>query len=94
MWDELAAAVWLDPSVVTKEELLYMSTNIDHGPGYGETLVWAEGNQPGLGERLVHVPTDLDREKFYRMFTDLMTRPTPEHNLLRPLADCKRQRSS
>jgi inosine-uridine nucleoside N-ribohydrolase len=77
MWDELAAAVWLDPSVITKEELLYMSTTINHGAGYGETLVWSEGNQPGLGERLVHIPTDLDREKFYRMFIDLMTRPTP-----------------
>ncbi len=77
MWDELAAAVWLDPSVVTKEELLYMDCNISHGPGYGDTLVWAEGNQPGLGERLVHIPTDLNPEKFYRMFIELMMRPTP-----------------
>ncbi len=77
MWDELAAAVWLDPSVVTKEELLYMDCNISHGPAYGDALVWTEGNQPGLSERLVHVPTDLNREKLYRMFIDLMTRPTP-----------------
>ena len=30
MWDELAAAVWLDPSIITKEEKLYMDINIDH----------------------------------------------------------------
>ena len=77
MWDELAAAAWLDPSIITREEQLYMDVNIDHGPGYGDTLVWAPGNQPGLRERLVHVQVDLNAEKFYRMFIGLMTRPTP-----------------
>jgi inosine-uridine nucleoside N-ribohydrolase len=77
MWDELAAAAWLDPSIITKQEQLYMDINIDHGPGYGDTLVWAPGNQPGLGEQLVNIQTDLNTEQFYRMFIDLMTRPTP-----------------
>ena len=30
-----------------------------------------------LGEQLVHVPVELNLEKFDRMFVDLMTRPTP-----------------
>ena len=77
MWDELAAAAWLDPGIITKQEQLYMDCNIDHGAGYGDTLVWAEGNRPGLGERKVFVQTDLNMEKFYRMFIDLMKRPTP-----------------
>ena len=77
MWDELAAAAWLDPSIITRQEQLYMDVNIDHGPGYGHTLVWAAGSQPGLGERRVFVQTDLNTEKFYRMFVDLMMRPTP-----------------
>ena len=77
MWDELAAAAWLDPSIITKQEQLYMDISIDHGASYGDTLVWAEGNQPGLGERKVIVQEDLNTEKLYRMFIDLMKGPTP-----------------
>ncbi len=77
MWDELAAAAWLDPSLITKAEQVYMDCNIDHGAGYGDTLVWAAGNPPGMGEQLVNVQVELDTAKFYRMFIDLMRRPTP-----------------
>jgi len=76
-WDELAAAAWLDPSIITKQAKLYMDIDYSHGPGYGNTLVWLPGNQPGLGEQLVDVPLDLDLQKFDKMFIDLMTRPTP-----------------
>lgn len=77
LWDELAATAWLDPSIITKWQKLYVDVNIDHGAGYGDTLVWAEGNQPGMGEALVEVQVDLDKEKFYREFVDLLSRPTP-----------------
>ena len=77
MWDELAAATWLDPSIITREDKLYLDIDISHGAGYGNTLVWTEGNQPGLGEQLVHVPQGLELEKFNKMFIALMTRPTP-----------------
>ncbi len=76
-WDELAAAAWLDPSIITKQTQLYMDMDYSHGPGYGNTLVWMPGTQPGLGENLVNVPQDLDLAKFDKMFIDLMSRPTP-----------------
>lgn len=78
LWDELAAIAWLDPSIITKWEKLYVDVNLDRGASYGETLVWSEGNQPGLGESLVDVQVDLDRDKFYRGFVELMKRPTPK----------------
>jgi purine nucleosidase len=74
LWDELAAAAWLDPSIITAEEPLYMDMDISHAAGYGNTLVWTEGNQPGLGERLVHVQTDLDLPKFNKIVIDLLSR--------------------
>jgi inosine-uridine nucleoside N-ribohydrolase len=77
MWDELAAEAWLDPGIITKREDLYMDVDISRGAGYGDTLVWAPGGQPGLGERLVSVEVGLDREGFYRLFERLMTVPTP-----------------
>jgi purine nucleosidase len=78
LWDELAAVAWLDPSIITKTVKLYMDVSVDHGVSYGDTLVWAEGSQPGLGEQLVTVQEDLDKEKFYKEFAELMTRPTPD----------------
>jgi purine nucleosidase len=75
LWDELAAAAWLDPTLITKEEKLYMDIDISHGASYGNTLTWLEGEQPGLGEQLVHVQTDLKLDQFYKMLIDLFSRP-------------------
>ncbi len=72
LWDELAAVAWLDPSIITKWKKLYVDVNVDHGAGYGNTLVWLEGKQPGMGEVLVEV-----KAKFYKEYVDLLTRPTP-----------------
>ncbi|HZQ93094.1 MAG TPA: nucleoside hydrolase [Terriglobales bacterium] len=74
LWDELAAAAWLDPSIITKQAQLYMDMDISHTAGYGNTLVWNPNDAPGLGERLVYVHTDLDLEKFNRMVVDLLSR--------------------
>ena len=76
LWDELAAAAWLDATLITKEDKVYMDIDISHGASYGNTLVWLEGNQPGLGEQLVHVPTEVNRDKFYKMLIDLLSRPS------------------
>ncbi len=74
LWDELAAGAWLDPNIITKEEQLYMDIDISHTAGYGNTLVWVPGSQPGLGERLVHVQTRLDLDRFNRKVIDLLSR--------------------
>ena len=76
MWDELAACAWLDPSLITKEKLLYMDVDLSHGPSYGDTLTWNENLKPATGVRLVHAQTDLDLPRFQRTFIDLMTRPS------------------
>ncbi len=88
MWDELAAEAWLDPSIITKQETLYLDVVIDHGASYGDFLVWVPGNQPGLGEQPAIVQVDLDNQKLNRLFTDLMTRPTPGPR--RPAASSQR----
>jgi inosine-uridine nucleoside N-ribohydrolase len=77
LWDELAAVAWLDPSVITKWQKLYVDVALDHGASYGDTLAWAPGHQPGMGEVLAEVQKDLDKEKFYKEYVDLLTRPTP-----------------
>ena len=77
LWDELAAVAWLDPSIITKSQKLYIDVNVDRGAGYGDTLAWAPGQQPGMGEQLVEVQQDLDKVKFYNEYVELLARPTP-----------------
>jgi inosine-uridine nucleoside N-ribohydrolase len=78
MWDELAAAAWLDPTIITKTMQAFMDMNIDHGPGYGDTLTWQQGTEPGLGERKVDINVNVDLAKFNKMVIDLFTAPTPK----------------
>jgi purine nucleosidase len=78
MWDELAAAAWIDPSLITKSETRYLSVDLDHGSGYGNTLTWATSNPPRPAVQKVEIQFDLDADKFYRMFVRLMTAPTPQ----------------
>jgi purine nucleosidase len=77
LWDELAAVAWLDPSIITKTKKLYLDVSTDHGASYGDTLVWTEETRPHLGEREVEIQDDLDKQKFYKEFVELLTRPTP-----------------
>ena len=77
MWDELAAAAWIDPTLITKRETRYMSVDLDRGAGYGNTLTWSQKDKPVLPVQPVEILMDLDKEKFYRMFITLMTAPTP-----------------
>jgi len=76
LWDELAACAWLDPSIITKERLLYMDVDVSHGPAYGETLTWGDALKPAIDLQLVHAQVDLDLPKFTKMFVDLMSAPT------------------
>jgi len=79
MWDELAAAAWIDPTLITKRETCYLAVDLDHGAGYGNTLTWATNDTFKPAAQLVEIQIDLDVEKFYRMFVALMTAPTPAH---------------
>jgi len=78
MWDELAAAAWIDPTLITKKVARFMSVNVDHGAAYGDTLTWTEKDNPMLGARLVEIQQDLDLARFNKMFVDLMKAPTPQ----------------
>jgi inosine-uridine nucleoside N-ribohydrolase len=73
LWDELAACAWLDPTLITREKLVYMDVDLSHGPSYGDTLTWTENFKPATGVRLVHAQVDVDLPRFQKMFVELMT---------------------
>jgi len=77
LWDELTSAAWLDPSLITKKETRYMDVNLDRGPGYGDTLTWSDRDKPKRDVQTVEVQVDLDTDRFYKVFVDLLTASTP-----------------
>jgi purine nucleosidase len=77
MWDETAAAAWLQPALVRRSDRLAMDIVIDHGSAYGSTLSWAPGGGPGLGEPDVTVVRAIDIPGLERLFVRLLSQPTP-----------------
>jgi inosine-uridine nucleoside N-ribohydrolase len=78
LWDELAAVAWLDPSVITVKDTRYLDANLTRGAQYGDTLSWSEQDKPKIVGPPVEVQLDLDKEKFYREFVELLSGPTPK----------------
>lgn len=77
LWDELAAAAWLDPSIITGKQTRFMDVDLDRGAGYGDTLTWSAADKPSLETQPVEVQLDLNAQKFYDLFAALLSAPTP-----------------
>ena len=78
LWDELAAIAWLEPSLITAKETRYLDVDLSRGASYGNTLSWVERDKPKNVGPPVEIQLDLDTERFYKTFVDLMTAPTPK----------------
>lgn len=92
LWDELAAAAWLDPGLITHERFVYMDVSLDKGVSYGDTLVWTDRDKPAITLQKVHAQMDVDWPKFQKMFVQLMSAPTPnahDPQMLRQAKDSK-----
>jgi inosine-uridine nucleoside N-ribohydrolase len=74
MWDEISVASVLDPSIITDQREMYVDVDIDHGINYGNTLAWElrQGDRPG--PRTMWVQFDLDLQRFYDLYAELMMR--------------------
>jgi inosine-uridine nucleoside N-ribohydrolase len=75
MWDEVAAAVFLDPGIAQHVAEVSMDVDVDHGANYGATLSWPAGKGPGLGEPVVTAVLDIDVPRLEALFVQLISRP-------------------
>jgi inosine-uridine nucleoside N-ribohydrolase len=64
LWDQLATAIAVDPTLVTKSVEAYMDVEIAQGPYYGAARLWPETTTPRLGERKVEFVTAVDGARF------------------------------
>lgn len=77
MWDEISAAAFLDPSIITEQKEIYVDIDIHHGASYGQTIFVEKEVKVPPDWPLSIVQFDLNLQKFYKMYIDLMTRPAP-----------------
>jgi inosine-uridine nucleoside N-ribohydrolase len=77
LWDELAAAAWLDPSLITREKVVLMNVETNRGASYGDTLTWSPGDGPAIPTSIVHAQVDVDFPRFAQFLIDEMSKPVP-----------------
>ena len=77
LWDETAVAVWLDPSLITRQKTLLVDVDTAFTANYGATLSWPVGAGPGLGEHPVHVVFAVDVTKLDGLLVRLLTARSP-----------------
>jgi inosine-uridine nucleoside N-ribohydrolase len=80
MYDQIAMASLIDPSLVTTERL-YVDVNIDHGISYGVS-VGGRKTWPGAERaQQMNVQHDLDWDRFIEMFVERVQSPLKNKNM-------------
>jgi inosine-uridine nucleoside N-ribohydrolase len=77
MYDQIAVASLIDPSLVTSTDL-YVDVDTDHGISYGTSLGWPTLWPGAEGAQKMAVQHDLDWERFITMFIERVSKPIPE----------------
>jgi inosine-uridine nucleoside N-ribohydrolase len=73
MYDQLAVAALIDPSLVTSVDL-YVDVDANRGPSYGTTVGGRKPWGGGEGARQMAVQHDVDFPRFIAMFVERVTR--------------------
>lgn len=78
LWDELAAAIVVDPSLVTRSVTARMDVDLDHNLDYGRAHVWPDALAPRLGERPVRIVQTVDQKRFVALFLRSLGAAAPD----------------
>lgn len=73
IWDTIAVAYVLDPSIVTDLREVWLDVDVQFGPNYGRSL--GHTKNPPQGVQKAKVIYDIDRERFWPLYVDLLSRP-------------------
>jgi inosine-uridine nucleoside N-ribohydrolase len=64
LWEEVAASIIADPTLVTKSVEMAMDVETDHGMSYGRTVVGPVNAQPRFGPATVTIIREIDGKRF------------------------------
>lgn len=76
MYDQIAAVTLIDPTLMKTVEL-YVDVDINQSANYGVSVGAPQPWPGGEGARKMMVQTDLDWEKFIRLYVERVTRSSP-----------------
>ncbi|MHC4558893.1 MAG: nucleoside hydrolase [Planctomycetota bacterium] len=72
VWDTIAAAVVIDPTIIVEEETRWVDVNSDYGLDYGRSLGYHE--QGPAGTQKARILLTIDEERFWNLMVDLLTK--------------------
>ncbi len=82
VWDAITAAVFLRPELVTRMEERFIDIDTNMGPNYGRSVGYHESRRRSFaqpenfpaGTQKVEIVFDIDREAFWNLYVDLLTK--------------------
>ncbi|MHC4463769.1 MAG: nucleoside hydrolase [Planctomycetota bacterium] len=72
VWDTIAAAVVIDPTLITEEETRWVDVNSDYGLDYGRSLGYSKRGPAGTQK--ARIILTIDEERFWNLMVDLLTK--------------------
>ena len=72
VWDTIAAAIVIDPTLITEEETRWIDVNTDYTVDYGRSLSYQK--QGPVGTQIARILFSIDEERFWNLMVDLLTR--------------------
>lgn len=72
VWDTIAAAVVIDPTLITEEETRWVDVNAEYTVDYGRSLSYKK--QGPVGTQNARILFSIDEERFWNLMVDLLTR--------------------
>jgi inosine-uridine nucleoside N-ribohydrolase len=72
VWDTIAAAVVIDPTLIVEEETRWVDVNSDYGLDYGRSLGYRE--QGPAGTQKARILLAIDEGCFWELMVDLLTK--------------------
>jgi inosine-uridine nucleoside N-ribohydrolase len=72
VWDTIAAAVVIDPSLIIEEETRWVDVNSDYGLDYGRSLGYPR--QGPAGTQKAHILMSIDEQRFWNLMVELLTK--------------------
>lgn len=72
VWDTIAAAVVIDPTIITEEETRWVDVNAEYTPDYGRSLSYKK--QGPVGTQKARILFSIDEDRFWDIMVKLLTR--------------------
>lgn len=72
VWDTIAAAVVIDPTLIVKEQNRWIDVNVEYGLDYGRSLGYC--GQGPAGTKKARILMAIDEQRFWDLMVDLLTK--------------------